>query len=203
MSNFIDKPHLAMSKIISIVFHSGYGHTQKQAEAIASGASEHETSKVNTISTDELKDLESPHWSVLDGSDVIVMGAPTYMGSVSAEFKVFMELSSSRWQEMKWSGKLAAGFTNSGSQNGDKQNSLIQLLTFAAQHGMLWVSLGQMPGNNSSTGSIDDVNRLGASLGAMAQSDIDVGPEDGPSKADLESARIFGLHISQTAHRIS
>jgi hypothetical protein len=37
----------------------------------------------------------------------------------------------------------------------------------------------------------------------MAQSDIDVGPEDGPSKADLESARIFGLHISQTAHRIS
>ena len=68
---------------------------------------------------------------------------------------------------------------------------------------MLWVSLGQMPGNNSSTGSIDDVNRLGASLGAMAQSDIDVGPEDGPSKADIESARIFGLHISQTAHRIS
>jgi NAD(P)H dehydrogenase (quinone) len=49
--------------------------------------------------------------------------------------------------------KLAAGFTNSGSQNGDKQNTLMQFVTFAAQHGMLWVNLGQMPGNNSSGGS--------------------------------------------------
>jgi NAD(P)H dehydrogenase (quinone) len=52
--------------------------------------------------------------------------------------------------EQRWADKLAAGFTNSGSQNGDKQNTLLQFVTFAAQHGMLWVNLGQMPGNNSS-----------------------------------------------------
>ncbi|HIN18434.1 MAG TPA: flavodoxin family protein [Gammaproteobacteria bacterium] len=192
-----------MNKQISVVYHSGYGHTQKQAEAIVAGASDAPATNVSLISVNDLKDSESPQWVVLDSSDAIVMGAPTYMGSISADFKVFMELSSARWQEMRWAGKLAAGFTNSGSQNGDKQNTLIQLLTFAAQHGMLWITLCQIPGNNSTTGSVDDVNRLGASLGAMAQSDIDVGPDEGPTEADLESARLFGLHIAQCAKRWS
>ena len=167
-----------MEKTVSVVYHSGYGHTQKQAEAIAAGAGEDSSTKVNLISVDDLKDPESASWTMLDESDALVFGSPTYMGSVSADLKAFMELSSGRWQEMKWVGKLAAGFTNSGSQNGDKQNSLIQILTFAAQHGMLWINLGQMPGNNSSAGSVEDMNRLGASLGAMAQSDVDVGPDD-------------------------
>jgi multimeric flavodoxin WrbA len=74
------------------------------------------------------------------------------MGSASAAFKVFMEASSRRWMEQRWADKLAAGFTNSGSWNGDKQNTLVQFVTFAAQHGMLWVPLGQMPGNNSTAG---------------------------------------------------
>jgi len=190
-----------MEKTVSVVYHSGYGHTQKQAEAIAAGAGEDTSTKVNLISVDDLKDPESASWTMLDASDALVFGSPTYMGSVSADLKAFMELSSGRWQEMKWVGKLAAGFTNSGSQNGDKQNSLIQILTFAAQHGMLWINLGQMPGNNSSAGSVEDMNRLGASLGAMAQSDVDVGPDDGPIKSDLETAKEFGRHIAQCAKR--
>ena len=110
-----------MEKTVSVVYHSGYGHTQKQAEAIAAGAGEDTSTKVNLISVDDLKDPESASWTMLDESDALVFGSPTYMGSVSADLKAFMELSSGRWQEMKWVGKLAAGFTNSGSQNGDKQ----------------------------------------------------------------------------------
>ncbi|HIC52111.1 MAG TPA: flavodoxin family protein, partial [Candidatus Marinimicrobia bacterium] len=98
---------------MSVVYHSGYGHTQKQAEAIVAGASDAPATNVSLISVNDLKDSESPQWVVLDSSDAIVMGAPTYMGSISADFKVFMELSSARWQEMRWAGKLAAGFTNS------------------------------------------------------------------------------------------
>ena len=44
------------------------------------------------------------------------------------------------WFEQKWADKLAAGFTNSGSQNGDKQNTLVDIATFAAQHGMVWIN---------------------------------------------------------------
>ena len=97
------------------------------------------------------------------------------MGSVSAAFKKFMDDSSKAWFGSAWKDKLAAGFTNSGSQSGDKLNSLIQLMVFANQHGMLWVSLGLMPGNNNSKGSVDDLNRLGSFSGAMSQSNVDQG----------------------------
>ena len=68
----------------------------------------------------------------------IIMGCPTYMGSPSADMKRFMEASSGRWMEQKWADKLAAGFTNSGSQNGDKQNTLVDIATFRgpARHGL-------------------------------------------------------------------
>jgi NAD(P)H dehydrogenase (quinone) len=57
--------------------------------------------------------------------------------------KAFMDASSPVVAvEKRWNGKIAGGFTNAGSRGGDKQNSLIQLMTFAAQHHMIWVGLG-------------------------------------------------------------
>ncbi len=40
--------------------------------------------------------------------------------------------------------KGAAGFTNSGGLSGNRQMTLSYLMAFAAQHLMIWVSLGQM-----------------------------------------------------------
>ncbi len=189
-----------MTKQVCVVFHSGYGHTARQADAVAEGAGAVEGIECHLIPAGDLS-ADAPSWEKLDRADAIVMGCPTYMGSASAELKAFMEQSSGRWQEQRWADKLAAGFTNSGSQNGDKQNTLVQLLTFAAQHGMLWVNLNQLPGNNSSTGSVEDLNRLGASLGAMAQSNVDEGPESGPTAADLESARGLGRRVGECVLR--
>jgi multimeric flavodoxin WrbA len=190
-----------MSISICVVYHSGYGHTQKQAEAVADGASGVDGAECRLISVEALHDASASEWSELDSAAAMVMGCPTYMGSASADFKKFMELSSGRWQEQRWADKLAAGFTNSGSQNGDKQNTLVELITFAAQHGMLWVNLNQLPGNNHSGGSVDDQNRLGASLGAMAQSNVDAGPDVAPASADLATARAFGARVATCALR--
>jgi len=190
-----------MSKHVCIVYHSGYGHTAKQAEAIHAGAASVDGVESSIIEVSALFDAEAEAWKQLDAADAIVMGSPTYMGTASADFKKFMELTSQRWMEQKWAGKLAAGFTNSGSQNGDKQTTLFQLVTFAAQHSMLWVSLGMMPGNNHSGGSVDDRNRLGASIGAMAQSNVDAGPDVAPTKADLDTAHAFGAHVAACALR--
>ena len=190
-----------MSQTVCVVYHSGYGHTQKQAEAVAEGAAGVEGVECALIPVSDLEDTESPAWAQLDGCDAIIFGSPTYMGSASAAFKAFMEATSQRWMEQRWAMKLAAGFTNSGSQNGDKQNTLMQFVTLAAQHGMLWVNLNQMPGNNSTAGSVDDMNRLGASLGAMAQSAVDAGPDVGPTRADLETANAFGAHVAGCAKR--
>lgn len=186
---------------VCVVYHSGYGHTQKQAEAVAEGVASVAGVECESIAVDALENAEAEAWASLDTADAMIFGSPTYMGSASAAFKVFMEASSQRWMEQRWAQKLAAGFTNSGSQNGDKQNTLMQFVTFAAQHSMLWVNLGQMPGNNSSAGSVDDMNRLGASLGAMAQSNVDAAPDVAPASADLATAREFGAHVARCALR--
>jgi len=184
---------------IAVVYHSGYGHTAKQAEAVVAGARGVVGAHVDLVNVDEV----DTKWDVLEKADGIVMGAPTYMGSVPAPFKEFMDKSSKVWAEQGWKGKLAAGFTNSSSRSGDKDGTLRQIATLAAQHGMLWMPLGLMPGNNSSTGSEEDLNRLGASLGAMAQSNADEGPETGPSASDLRTAEHLGKNIAELAKKMA
>ena len=127
--------------------------------------------------------------------------APTYMGSVSAQFKGFMDASSKVWFTQGWKDKIAAGFTVSGSQSGDKLNTLIQLAIFGAQHSMHWVGTGMLPGNNHSGGSVEDLNRLGSNLGLMAQANTDQGADLAPPKTDHRSAEQFGIRIAETAKR--
>ena len=57
---------------------------------------------------------------------MFIFGAPTYMGSPSAQFKAFAEATSKvRADNLRWKDKIAAGFTNSQAINGDKLNSLM------------------------------------------------------------------------------
>jgi multimeric flavodoxin WrbA len=186
---------------IAVVCHSGYGHTQVVADQIAEGAASHPEVDVIQIDAASITSPESENLAVLDSCDAMIFGSPTYMGSASAAFKGFMEASSSRWMEQRWANKIAAGFTNSGSMSGDKESTLHQMVTFAMQHSMVWVGLGQMPGNNHSGGSANDLNRIGASLGMMAQSNVDEGPDTAPIASDRETARVFGKRVADTVIR--
>jgi NAD(P)H dehydrogenase (quinone) len=183
---------------VAIVYHSGYGHTAEQAKAVAKGAGSVAGADVKLIS---VSDGDIP-WAELESANAIIFGTPTYMGDVSAAFKKFMEESSKVWMEGKWANKLAAGFTNSASQSGDKLNSLVSLAIFAAQHGMLWVSLGLPAGNNNSKGSVNDLNRLGSFMGAMAQSNADQGPDQGPIASDLKTAEHLGKRVATLAEKL-
>lgn len=182
---------------VAVVYHSGYGHTAKLAEAVILGAQSVAGTTTHLVSVDDI----DQHWDTLAQADAIIFGSPTYMGSVTAPFKAFQEKSSKVWYEGGWKDKLAAGFTNSASQNGDKLNTLTSLAIYAAQHGMIWVSLGLMPGNNSSKGSPDDLNRLGSFLGAMAQSNSDASAEDAPPAADRKTAEHLGRRVAEAASR--
>src|SRR5258707_11825655 len=185
-----------MARIV-IVYHSGYGHTAAQAEAVARGASSAVGTAVQLVKVEDA----DQHWPDLAAADAIIFGTPTYMGSASAPFKTFMDASSKAWFTQDWKDKLAAGFTNSASQSGAKLSTLQQLAVFAAQHSMVWVGLGLLPGNNSSKASTDDLNPLGSFLGAMAQSNADQGPEQGPTAADLRTAEHLGRRVAETALR--
>ncbi|MEW6330791.1 MAG: flavodoxin family protein [Pseudomonadota bacterium] len=180
---------------IAVVYHSGYGHTARQAQAVADGAAGIAGVRAQLVPVENVEQ----HWRDLESADAIVFGSPTYMGSVSAPFKAFMDKSSKAWAAQQWKDKIAAGFTNSASHSGDKLNTLIQLAVFAAQHGMHWVSLGLLPGNNSRQGSPEDLNRLGSYLGAMAQSDSDAAPEIAPTGSDLRTAAHLGRRVAEAA----
>lgn len=182
---------------IAIAYHSGFGHTRRQAEAVQSGAASvaGATAKLYAVDT-----LDETQWAELDAADAIVFGSPTYMGSASAKFKAFMDESSKRWYGRAWKDKVAAGFTTSASQSGDKLNTLMQLMVFANQHGMIWVGVDLLPGNNNSKGSVDDLNRLGSFSGAMAQANGDQGAE-AMLESDLKTAAHLGARVATTAQR--
>lgn len=183
---------------ISIVYDSGYGHTEKQARAVAEGVAKVPGVQAKLIAVAH-GDID---WSVLEASEAIVFGAPTYNGSLSAKLKQFFEDSTkAAWRDQKWRNKIAAGFTNSGAQHGDKLNTLIGMALFAAQHGMVWVGLDLMPGNSSSKGSVEELNRHGAWLGAMAQSNMDEGPDVSPPESDLKTAAYLGQRVAEITRR--
>jgi NAD(P)H dehydrogenase (quinone) len=184
---------------IAVAFHSGYGHTARQADAVAAGAASVPDTTVDLVPIDELNDAV---WERLTAADGIVFGTPTYMGSPSWVFKKFAEESVRIWAaDLAWRDKVAAGFTNSKAMSGDKLNSLVDLAVFAAQHGMIWVGLDVYPGWAESTASIEDLNRLGSWLGAMAQSDADLSAEKAPPATDLRTASALGARVATVTHR--
>ena len=184
-------------KKVIVIYHSGYGHTKAQAEAILAGASSIADIEAELMDAD----AASTQLDKLDEADAMVFGSPTYMGTVSASFKSFMDASSAKWMTQSWKDKIAGGFTNSASQVGDKTGTLQTLSVFAAQHAMIWVGLDLPPGNNTSEGTEDSLNRMGASLGAMAQSLADQGPDVAPPNADHQTAHHYGARIAQATLR--
>ena len=190
-----------MSVSVVTVYHSGYGHTAVIAEAVNAGVSCVEGVEAILLDASELNTPDAPGLALLDNADGLIFGAPTSMGSASAVFKGFMEATSSRWMEQKWANKVAGGFTNSGAMNGDKQNTLVEFMTFAMQHSMIWVGLGQMPGNNHSGGSENDANRLGATIGCMTQANVDQAGDVAPPQSDRDTATAFGVRMAESVKR--
>jgi multimeric flavodoxin WrbA len=180
---------------IVVVFHSGYGHTQRMAQAVARGAG------ARLLAIDAEGNLPAGGWEQLEAADAIIFGSPTYMGSVSWQFKKFADASSRPWYAQAWKDKVAAGFTNSAGMSGDKQGTLLTLFTLAMQHGMIWVSQGLMP-SNTRAAKRDDPNYLVSYSGAMAQSPSDAGA-DAMSAGDLETARAFGERVADIAGRFN
>jgi multimeric flavodoxin WrbA len=179
-----------MSKI-TIVYHSGYGHTRKVAEAVAAG------SGGTLLAIDADGQLPEGGWEQLAASAVVVFGTPTYMGGPSWQFKRFADASSKVWFQLGWKNKLAAGFTNSASMNGDKLSTLHYLFTLSQQHGMLWVGTGMMPSNTKAS-TRDDLNYVASSSGLMTTTPADASTDE-MVPGDIETAKAFGRRVAEAA----
>ena len=175
-----------MSKTV-VVYHSGYGHTQRVAQFVAEGAG------AQLIAIDPEGNLTDAQWTDINAADAIIMGSPTYMGMASWQFKKFADASSKQWFTSAWKDKVAGGFTCSASPSGDKLSTIQYFITLAMQQGMIWVGQPELNDGN--------INRIGSNSGVMAQ----VGPTDSADKipqGDLDTAKAYGKRIAEVATKL-
>lgn len=182
---------------VAVAYHSGFGHTEVLAKSVINGINSVEGAEGVLVDVTEL----NGDFTVLNNADAIIFGSPTYLGSVSGPFKVFMDETGIIWMNRGWQNKLAAGFTISSSLSGDKQSTIMQMAVYAAQHGMIWVGANDMPSNNTKSGPKDALNRLGSYQGMMAQANDDEGPDLAPPACDHRTAESFGQRIAEASLR--
>ena len=190
---------------VAVIYHSGFGHTKLQAEAVERGAAAVDGVEALLLTAEEAgADLDR-----LDDADAIIFGSPTYMGSMSAEMKKFLETAAAKWFTHAWKDKVAGAFTNSSSFSGDKVNTLVGLMINAMQQGMIFVSLGVHPAasdpesmNHIQGPGPDVVNRLGSYIGPMAAS-FQVNPGDAPSTGDLATAEAYGTRVATITQQLN
>ena len=186
---------------VAVVYYSGYGHTAKLAEAVVAGAASVGGATATAYAIDADGNLPDGAFDALAGVDAIIFGSPTYMGGVAWQFKKFADASSKVWAGQGWKDKIAGGFTNSASPNGDKGQTMNSLFTLALQHGMIWVGTGLMPASKKEN-TPNDTNYSGGFTGVMAISPADAGPDEAPRKGDLEAARLLGARVAEKAAKL-
>jgi len=170
-----------------VVYHSGYGHTQRVAQFVAEGA------KATIVAIDADGNITDAEWEALNAADAIIFGSPTYMGTVSWQFKKFADATSKQWFGSAWKDKVAGGFTISASPSGDKLSTIQYFITLAMQQGMVWVGQPAMNDGN--------INRLGSNSGLMAQ----VGPTSPAAdipQGDLDTAKAYGERVAAVAAKL-
>ncbi|GAA0741623.1 flavodoxin family protein [Ideonella azotifigens] len=187
---------------IALVYFSQGGSTHLLAEQIAAGARQSGQAELRLIrlhghQVHEGRWQDDTVLARLSEADLIVFGVPTFMGGPAAQFKAFADATAGLWFARAWTGKLAAGFTTSGSPSGDKLATLSYLSVLAAQHGMHWLSWDALPYQP------DGTNHLGSFLGLMGHNLANPGEAPVLSEADARSAQRFGEHLARTAQRLS
>lgn len=184
---------------VAVVYYSQRGNTKSLVDSFARGAGVVPGVSVHALHVDEA----DANWQVLDEAHAIVFATPTYIGSVAARFKEFIEkLSNPTWLDRLWVGKLAAGITVSSGHSGDKLNCLMQLVIFAAQMGMIWVPMPVIGGGYRSTSTDRDLNRMAGYLGVMGQANSDQDVPDVPPPSDHRTAEIHGEYLALTARQL-
>jgi len=116
-----------MAKVL-IVYYSRSGNTEKMAEYIAEGlkkgAVEAEVKKVQEVKPDDLLKF-----------DGIIIGSPTYYGTMAAEIKRLLD-DSVRFHG-RLDGKCGAAFSSSANIGGGNETTILDILNAMLIHGMI------------------------------------------------------------------
>jgi multimeric flavodoxin WrbA len=184
-------------KKLAVIYHSAHGHTAHIAAHVLEGAASVPGTEAYLLKAEDL--ARDP--DALLGFDGYLLGAPTYLGGVSSQFKGFMDATGRLWRTQQLRGRLAGGFTVSSLPSGDKQSTLLSMFVFCMQHGMLWVGNPIIPEQHAGVPYEQAANRLGSWSGMMAQA-LHGAPADAFAAGDIKTARMFGRNFAETLHRV-
>ena len=116
-----------MAKVL-VTYFSSSGNTKKMAEKIA------DTIKKEGIELD-LKDIESVGAGDLQAYDGIVIGSPTYYGTMAWQIKKLLDESVKYHGDLK--GKVGAAFSSAANVGGGNETTITDILNALLIHGMI------------------------------------------------------------------
>jgi NAD(P)H dehydrogenase (quinone) len=165
---------------VLVGYDSLTGHTEKMAHAVEAGAKQ--VPGVFVV----LKPVDKVTKEDLTTADGIILGSPTYYGSIPGRMKVVIDDWS--WKmKVDFTDKVGGAFATGGGQAGGKEFVLVSLMMFMMNNRM--VVAGPLY-ENQRTGSVR------AEVGAAAMT----GPLDaGIGEGELDSARRLGERVARLA----
>lgn len=154
-----------MAKML-VAYYSRTEHTRHMAEAVAEGARKEKGAQVECKSIAEV-----PAGDLLN-YDAVVVGSPTYYGSMAAEVKKLFD--ESVQFHGKLSGKVGGAFSSAANVGGGNETTIMDILKAMLIHGM--VIQGTASGDHYgpvAIGDLDDRSRkeclkLGRNVAALA-----------------------------------
>jgi NAD(P)H dehydrogenase (quinone) len=112
-----------------VAYYSRTGHTEHMARAVAAGAGELAGVEVDCKG---LADLEPAH---LLRYEAIVIGSPTYYGTMAAEVKRLLDESVAYHGQLE--GKVGGAFSSSANLGGGNETTVLDILKALLIHGMI------------------------------------------------------------------
>ena len=113
---------------VLIIYYSRTGNTKKMAEEIAKGVSKEKLPL-------ELKGVQDLRPSDLLNYDGIIIGSPTYYGTMAAQIKILLDDSVKFHGQLE--GKVGAAFTSSANIGGGNETTILDILNALLIHGMI------------------------------------------------------------------
>ena len=132
-----------------VCYYSRTGHTQHMAEAIGKGAN-----GVGLL-TAEVKPIDQVEAGDLLSYDAIVIGSPTYYGSMAAGVKHLIDESVAFHGQL--AGKVGGAFASSANVGGGNETTVMNILQAMLIHGM--VVQGSATGDHYGPVAIGDMDK--------------------------------------------
>ena len=113
---------------VLIVYYSKTGNTEEMAKAVEEGVKSEKVKVVRKkVNQATLKDLLE--------ADGIILGSPTYYGTMAAEIKAFLDKSVQHHGKLE--GKVGAAFSSGGGLGGGVETTVLDMVKALLIHGMI------------------------------------------------------------------